>query len=520
MTPTDKQKKMMRTRREFLKQAGQGMTLCLASSFFGCAGQQRAFSSEASDRRPNILFIFSDDQRSDAMSCAGNSIIKTPEHDKLAAEGVLFENCFVTTSICCVSRASVLTGQYARRHGIDDFVKMFPDEQLDQTYPAIMRRSGYWTGFVGKWGVGANDLPNLDKASRVFDFWAGGSHQTNFWHERDCPFVTSDAVNDKTNNVCTCPPDYRGQEAYHVRIGRKGIKDPVQQTTEIVPMRMKQFLESRDKSKPFCMSISFKTPHGPWEDYPERFAEMYKDEKMPISPTATKEESDRQEKFLRKSLEGKNGAKLAADHKWLGDTLRNYYRSISAQDDAMGQIRKALTEAKVADNTIIVFTSDNGHFMGEHGFFGKWLMHEESIRVPCIIYDPRLPKAKRGKRREEMILNIDMAPTMLEMTGVSVPGSMQGRSLVPLVSGEKPAWRDKWFYEHVYEHAGVIEPCIGVRETDWKYIRYYKQEPVYEQLFDVRNDPEETNNLAGKPEHQEKLKELRAACLRYKKQLQ
>jgi len=500
-------------RREFLKHAGLGLACGVAASV------GRACGGKSTPRRPNIVFLFSDDQRSDAMGCAGNTVIRTPEHDRLAADGVLFRNCFVTTSICCVSRATVLTGQYARRHGINDFARMLEDTQLDQTYPALMRSGGYWTGFIGKWGIGANHLPNIDKAAGGFDFWAGGSHQTNFWHERNCPFVTCDAVKDKTGNRCTCPPDSRGRKGVNVRVGRKGMKDPVHQTTEIVPMRMKQFLESRDKNKPFCMSISFKTPHSPWSDYPDRFAKMYRDDRMPISPSASKEESDRQPGFLRRSLGAVQAAELAKDHKKLANSMRQYYRSISAQDYAIGRIRKALSDEGVADNTVIVFTSDNGHFMSEHGFGGKWLMHEESIRVPCIIYDPRLPKAHRGKKRDEMVLNVDMAPTLLALAGVSTPGSMQGMSLLPLVAGEKPKWRNDWFYEHLYEHRGRIEPCTGVRNARWKYIRYYKQKPVYEQLYDLQNDPRETMNLAGAPEHKSVLMDVRRRELELRREL-
>jgi len=283
---------------------------------------------------------------------------------------------------------------------------------------------------------------------------------------------------------------------------------------------MKQFLESRDKNKPFCMSISFKTPHGPWNDYPAKFAEMYEGKKMPISQTASKEESNRQPAFLRRSLGADHGAKWAADHTKLASMMRQYYRSISAQDYAMGQIRKALSDAGVADNTVIVFMSDNGHFMSEHGFGGKWLMHEESTRVPCIIYDPRLPKAARGKRRDEMVLNVDMAPTMLDMAGIAIPRSMQGRSMATLVTGETPAWRDHWFYEHVYEHGGKIEPCTGVRSARWKYIQYYKQKPVYEQLYDLQSDPLETRNLVDAKEHKSILHRMRELELAYRSELE
>ena len=240
---------------------------------------------------------------------------------------------------------------------------------------------------------------------------------------------------------------------------------------------------------------------------------------MPDSPTASKEDSDGQPDFLRKSLAADHGAKMAKNHSLRAESTRQYYRSITTQDYAIGEIRKALMEAGVAENTVIVFTSDNGHFLGEHGFGGKWHMHEESIRVPCIIYDPRLPKTKRGKKREETVLNIDMAPTMLNMAGIPVPESMQGQSLMPLVAGKKPAWRNQWFYEHIYEHGGAIEPCTGIRNTRWKYIRYYKQRPEYEQLFDLQSDPGETKNLAGIKKYDNILRKFRKRELAYQLEL-
>jgi arylsulfatase A-like enzyme len=504
------------TRRQFLKYASQSLAVgTLAGSLIGCEPMDTAGKRP----RPNIIFLFSDDQRSDAMGCAGNKVIQTPEHDKLASQGVMFENCFVTTSICCVSRASVLTGQYARRHGIDDFVKMFSEQQLNNMYPSLMQQNGYWTGFIGKWGVGANTLANIDKASEYFDFWAGGSHQTNFWHEKDCPFVTCDPVNDKIHNVCNCPDDFVGTKNYNPRIGRKDIKNPVHQTTEIVPNRVRQFLQTRDKAKPFCLSISLKTPHGPWEDYSDSVADLYKDIEIPSSPTATKEHSDKLPAFLRKSLEGKNGARLATEKPFLQNALKNYYRSISSQDEAIGKIRQALTDTEQASNTIIVFIGDNGHYFGEHGLFGKWLMGEESIRVPCIIYDPRLTKSQKGTRRKQTILNIDMAPTMLDMAGVKVPEEMQGRSLVPLLKGKKPKWRDQFFYEHVYTHGGAIVPCEGVRTSDYKYIHYYDQQPPVEQLYDMRNDAAEINDLAGDEKFAAVLLKLRKQCSQYRESL-
>lgn len=486
-------------RRDFLRRSAGLAGAAMLGGALGRAAQPTG--------RPNIIFIYSDDQRADAVGYAGNPVIQTPEMDQLAAEGVVFDNAFVTTPICAVSRANALSGQYARRHGIDDFFKSFSDTQMDALYPSLLRSAGYWTGFIGKWGIAANSEAEMDRVSQWFDFWAGGSYQTNFWHSRTCNFVTYDAVNDKTGNTCDCHPS-----AGNVRSGYAGIDDPIHQTTEIVPMRVEQFLASCPGDQPFCLSISFKTPHGPWGDWPLELADLYNGDDMPIPETATPADSDAQPQFLRESLEGDRGAELAADHPRLAGLMRHYYRLITAQDRAIGSIRQKLGAAGVADNTVIILMGDHGHFLAEHGFFGKWLLYEESIRTPCLIYDPRLDASMRGTRRDEMVLEIDMAPTMLELAGVPRPSALQGRSLAPLLGGSGLGRRDDFYMEHSYEHGGAIEPSEGLRTERWKYIRYYSQSPVVEQLFDLAADPIERDNLAADPAHAATLADLRARC--------
>lgn len=498
-------------RRDFLKGAG-GLTVgALGAGVLGGGLSGRAAQRA---RRPNIVLLFSDDQRADAVGYAGNAVIETPEMDRLAAESVVFENAFVTTPICAVSRANVFSGQWSRRHGIDDFVKAFSDEQMDATYPALLRSAGYWTGFIGKWGIAANQLPEVDRAAGWFDFWAGASHQTNFWHGRKCRFVTSDAVNDKTNNRCDCHPSGVGE-----RLGFEGIEDPIHQTTQIVPLRVQQFLAAVPEGRPFCLSVSFKTPHWPFADWPLELEHIYDDKVLPVGETATPEDSDAQPAFLRRSLGSAEGARMARDHSFLRDWLRDYYRLVTAQDRAVGSIRAALAEAGVADDTIIILMGDHGAFFGEHGFFGKWLLHEESIRTPCLIHDPRRGASVGGTRRDEMVLEVDLAPTMLELAGLPVPEAMQGRSLAPLLDGPAESWRDEVYLEHTYTHHGRIEASRGVRTTRWKYMRYFNQLPVVEQLFDLEHDPIERHNLAGAAEHAATLDGLRARCAELRAEL-
>ena len=499
-------------RRDFLRAAVAGGAWPILAG----AAQTPASAAE----RPNLLFLFSDDQRADAMGCSGNRAVRTPNLDELAAVGVRFPNAFVTTSICCVSRVSVLTGQYARRHGVHDFATPLSDEAMAGTYPALLRKAGYYTGFIGKWGIAANSQAQVDRAGHWFDYWAGASYQSNYWHEADCPYVTSDGIRDKLRNVCTCPPDARGRAGPAVRIGRANIKRPRHLTTQIIPEKVEQFLGSRDKAKPFCLSISFKSAHAPWRDWDPALKDLYVDAGLPLPETAAGQAVAAKPAFLRESLGSPGGKRLAENHEELRTHIGHYYRMVTSLDAAVGKIRKALASHNVADNTVIIFTSDNGHFLGEHGLMGKWLMYEESIRVPLIVHDPRLPASYRGRTCDEMALNIDMAPTMLDLAGERVPKRMQGRSLRSLLAGPAAPLREDWFYEHLYRtKVHSIERTEGVRGRRWKYIRYIDRQPAYEELYDLKADPRETTNLARRPAHKAVLADLRDKWQAYTRDL-
>ena len=498
------------SRRQFLAAVG----VCA----FGAGRHARAAGAAGC---PNILFLFSDDQRADAMGCAGNPAIKTPHMDRLAADGIRFRNAFVTTSICCVSRACVLTGQYARRHGIHDFARPLSDEAMAVTYPMRLKQAGYTTGFIGKWGIAANTIKQVTHAGASFDFWAGASHQSNFWHEADCPFVTQSGTGpDRLANICTCPPDARGRRGPGVRMGRKNIRKPVHLTTQIIPAKVDEFLRTRDRARPFCLSISFKAPHAPWGDWAPETRDLYREGELPVPATATPEAMAAKPAFLRGSLGSPGGARLAGDHAVLRRQIAHYYRLVSTLDIAVGKIRETLARHGLADNTVILFSSDNGHFLAEHGLMGKWLMYEPSIRVPLIIADPRLPAAARGRTCDELALNIDFAPTMLDLAGLPSRPRMQGRSLVPLLTRPETKLREDFFYEHLYRTKGhPIERTEGVRTRRWKYIRFIDQKPAWEELYDLEADPHETRNLAGDAMHRATLERLRARWQLYTREL-
>jgi arylsulfatase A-like enzyme len=245
---------------------------------------------------------------------------------------------------------------------------------------------------------------------------------------------------------------------------------------------------------------------------------------MPRRDNVTPAEAQRQPAFLRVSLESDHGLEMAVKPEHRNRWLRQYYRLIEGIDDCVGTLLRELQKRGLADSTVIVFSSDNGHFSGEHGFFGKWFMHEESLRVPLIVCDPRAPSAQRGQTAAALALNIDIAPTILELAGLSAPSAMQGKSLLPVTRAPDAPLRELFFYEHLYPHAPKppkhIEPSEGVRTRDWKYILWVDQTgPAREELYNLRDDPFEMKNLAANPSHQSQLLELRKKYLGYRKEL-
>jgi arylsulfatase A-like enzyme len=425
--------------------------------------------------RPNILFILTDDQRFDDLGCMGNKIIQTPNLDKLAADGVIFNNAFVTTAICCSSRASILTGQHMRRHQIYDFATPLSSEAMDQTYPVLLQKSGYRTGFLGKMAIGSpsKEIRHLSLPADKFDFWFGFPQSINFRQVID------------------------GKERF---------------LTTVLAEKAVEFLRTNPTDKPFCLSISFKTPHGPWNFFDPDAPNPYENTEIHPLASYTREDYEAQPEFLRKSLNG-SGEWPKDSRKRFLDHARTCYRLITGMDSAVGRIMASLEEFGLDDNTIIIFTSDHSSLRGTHGLFGKWIMYEESIRAPLIVRDPRLPAKLRGTRRDQMVLNIDFAPTMLALGGVAIPTRMQGCDLGPLLRNEPTEWRSEWFYEHTYNTKPPRRPIAkseGARTERWKYIRYIEREPLYEQLFDLKRDPGEERNLAPLAEYVGVLADMRA----------
>ena len=467
-------------------------------------------TADAVRAKPNILFLLTDDQRWDTLGCIGNPVIQTPNIDHLAAQGTLFRNAFVTASVCSVSRAAILTGAYPCSRGTKDLAKMVTPKEVNAIYPAVLRAGGYDTGYIGKWDVGVGE-DGFHMGMNLFDYWAGDRFHGNYWHEADCPLVTNDGRQSKSEIKCTCPPD-----GSMPRTGSAGMKHPIHFDRDIIPIKMRQFLTGRDKAKPFFLAIAFRGPKDPWSDYPKDVAGLYASSTMPIPATATKADAMWQPDFLRTSMGGDAGFSQVSNPATLADELRKNYRQVSTIDTTVGKLRRILTEWGLDSNTIIVFTSDNGHFHGDHGFWGKWLPYDESIRVPLIVHDPRLQPNQRALMREEMILNVDLAPTILTWAGLPVPTTMQGRNFAPMVGGGSLQWREDFYHEFTWAAEGRIAPSEGIRSAQWKYIRYPSQNPVVEQLFNVQNDPSETKDLIADPSHSLLLNAMRAKLDAYR----
>jgi arylsulfatase A-like enzyme len=451
---------MSMTRRNFVELLGLA-----ASSSVAYAGQAKA------DRRPNIILLLGDDHRADALGCAGNHYVKTPHLDAMAADGLHFLNHFCTTPICCVSRASIMTGQYAATHSINDFAKPLSAEQVQRSYFGLMRRSGYHTGFLGKFGVGAT-MP-----SSAFDVWKGFGGQGHYFPQ--------------------------GESGPHL--------------TDILADQAVDFVRNAPHDKSFCLSVSFKAPHEQDED-PRTYLPSvatrarYDNLNVPLPQGAPALDIERFPLPIQRSENRRRWSTRYTTAKLRQETMKGYYALISGIDDAVGALRQELNTQGLADNTVIVYSADHGVYHGEHGFAGKWYAHEEATRIPLIVYDPRLPTKRRGVRVADPTLNIDLHPTLLELAGVAVPEGTQGRSISPVMHGTRPQMQRAWYVEHNFPDHGFIPSSRAIRSLHWKYIQYTDNAAPFEEVYDLRNDPHEVSNLALETAHKARLEKLRSCC--------
>lgn len=419
--------------------------------------------------RPNILFILVDDLRWDALGCTGHPFSRTPNIDRLAQEGALFRNTFVTTPLCSPARASFLTGQYVRTNGIRGNGPNGPRSHELITFPRRLHDAGYETAYVGKWHMGNDDTrrPGFD---RWVSFKGQGAHVD--------PELNIDG-------------DVKKHPGY---------------MTDLLTDHSVEFLK-QPRTKPFCLYLGYKAVHGPFVPAP-RHKDLYSDAPIVRSPNA--QDTNEGKPALIRPLPG---MRTPGPGTGSGDALiRNQFRMLVAIDEGVGRILDALRESRQADNTLVIFTSDNGYFWGEHGLGDKRWPYEESIRVPLLARWPgRIPA---GTRVEALSLNVDIAPTALDAAGLSAAKEMHGRSLLPLLASQPAAGRKTVLLEYFAEPRFARAPTWeAVRSERWKYIRYPDLAGM-DELYDLKTDPGEMKNRAADPEAQEALKDLKAEMSR------
>jgi arylsulfatase A-like enzyme len=491
--------------------------------------------SNRRDERPNIIYILGDDHRAEQMGCMGHPVINTPHLDTLAREGVLFRNSFCTSPLCTPSRACHYLGQWERKHGINfNSETSLAPEAWEMSFPMLLKQQGYYTGWVGK-----NHIPAgkggyySDYFKNSFDYWYGNYGHSGFYPKEQAAWDGGYLYRNAGSDT-------------QVEIFEEGVRNFLNPD--------KQFIDScaeplgpRDEDKPFCLCVTFNLPHAnstgfmqlrPSDD--EIYKSLYRDRfaDIPLPKTYIPYKEITEPKIPTHVY---NGVYLPSydyvrEPQFLRERRVREYQTITGVDRFIGNLRSLLDTMGLADNTIIIFSTDHGIHHGEHGLGGKALLYEEDLRIPLIIYDPRLPQEVRGKTREEMVLVPDLAPTVMELTDADIPASMQGQSLVPLLRNETVEWREEFFAEQLMDIQNYPRSeCV--RTDEWKYIRYFKrtenpeergpfrgtlddynkgllstltgEEPIYEELYNLREDPYEEENRALDPLSSEILDDFR-----------
>jgi len=447
----------------------------------------------------------SDDHASHAMSCYGSRINETPHLDRIADGGMLFNNCFCTNSICTPSRATILTGTYNHVNEVTTLASKMDGRQL--TFPKLLQKQGYQTAVIGKWHLGHGGIND----PTGFDYW----------------------------NVLP------GQGLYHnpkmFEMGEEKVFKGY--VTDIITDFSLDWLTDRDKNSPFCLLCHHKAPHRSWEP-DEKHALMYEDIDIPEPETFNDDYSNR----TRAAAEAKmrvdrdmhkgdlkqpepDGLTLKEEKSWKYQRyIKDYLRCVASIDDNVGRMLDYLDEEGLTENTIVIYTSDQGFFLGDHGWYDKRFMYEESLRMPFIIRYPK--EIEPGTVNEDMILNVDFAPTFLDYAGIDIPEQMQGASFRPLLNSNLPeGWQTSMYYRywmHLAHH--YVYAHYGVRTLRYKLIYYYAdalgqpgaidepKEPEWE-LFDLEKDAYEMNNVYNAPEYADVVKELKAELRRLQEEV-
>jgi arylsulfatase A-like enzyme len=473
-------------------------------------------ASAAPTQRPNIVFIFSDDHAWQAISAYGSTLVHTPNLDRLGQEGILFDRCLVPNSLCGPSRATVLTGTYNHINGFYHNIHCrFDGSQI--TFPKLLRQAGYQTAMIGKW--------HLESDPTGFDFWQILVDQGRYYN----------------------PPMIRNGTTIQLQ----GY------VTDLITDTALNWLKQRDPSRPFLLMCQHKAPHREWEpnlknlnhdgdrtypepptlfdDYSGRGKAEHeqdmtiaktmnrRDLKLDPPPALTPEQlkvwnayyAPRNEAFLKAKLEGKELIRWKYNR-----YLHDYLGCIRSVDESVGRLLDYLKESGLEKNTIVVYSSDQGFFMGEHGWFDKRWIFEESARTPLLVRWPGV--IQPGSINKDLVSNLDFAETFLEAAGLPVPARMQGRSLLPLFRGQTPAdWRKSFYYQY-YEHPGAwhnVARHYGVITERYKLVYFYEPEFNYWELFDLQQDPHEMKSVYGQPAYAQAQKELEKELARLRTEL-
>ena len=441
--------------------------------FSSCLVDKKSDVSYSS--KPNIVFILTDDQAWNVLGKDGRyEFMKTPNIDQLSREGLVFENAFVTTSLCSPSRACFLTGSYAHTNGVYINEDSDPDPNVP-FLPQVLQEAGYETAFVGKWHMKPGAEPR-----EGFDYWLSFDGQGKY-------------INPPLNED-----------------GRDFIEEGY--ITDILTDYAVRWLE-KPKDKPFCLFLWHKAVHAPFTPAP-RDSAAFPEALIPEYENWYDDMENKPEWLRRgwvygvhnknwKDSEGKPVPEKIKPRPWdpKNPKWMNYLRAILAVDKSTGDIRHCLAELNILDNTVLVFGSDNGFFLGAHQRGDKRLMYEESLRIPLIIRYPEMIEA--GIKNSELVLNIDLAPTLIELAGAKVPVEMQGASFVPLLKNEVVDWRKSFLYEYFQEpYAPGFVTVAGVRNKRYKYIEGPDMINDINELYDLETDPGEMNNLINSPEYQ------------------
>ncbi|MDR1270234.1 MAG: sulfatase [Planctomycetaceae bacterium] len=484
--------------------------------FFMVGFSSVLFGETKTDPRPNILFIFSDDHASHAIGAYGSNRNETPNMDRLAQEGMRFTNCCVTNSICGPSRAVLQTGKYSHVNGYLTHSSQF---NIDQpTFPKMFQKAGYQTAVVGKWHLGQT-VKGYDYSEILIGL-----------------------------GIYYNPPMIRNGK----RVEHTGY------VTELITDLSLEWLKNRDKSKPFLLMTQHRAPHREWEPLP-KYYEKYKDREFPYPETFDDDYRNRsraaleQDMTIAETLNDKD-LKLAPPDGWEKFTeqqknewhkmfdirktefntvkndpialkrwkyqcfMKDYMSCVAGVDDNIGRMLKFLEDNNLAENTIVIYTSDQGFYLGEHGWFDKRFMYEQSFKMPLIVRWQN--RVQPGSVNNDIVSNIDFAETLLDMAGIPVPDEMQGHSLIPLLDGKTPQdWR-KSFYYHYYEYptTHMVKKHEGVYDGRFKLIHFYDDIDEWE-LFDLKNDSNELRNIYSDKQYNNEVVRLQQELERLKTEL-